>query len=148
MPRTASLLCPPKAAQPLWFISPWLNLHNTVLVADDGSSLVISPWAVKGGDDLEQTVLTFYHQGPKEREWRLRDFFTSTQPLLPGSVSHWSWCNSLVWTEGPLIVTTKDEREFSFDAQTGTLLNKKDPTFWHQAAAWLTGVLASFGIGE
>jgi hypothetical protein len=98
----------------LWSISPWLNLHYTVLVADDGASLVTAPWAGKGAGELQQVVLTFYDDGVKGREWRLDSFFADTG-LLVGSVSHWGWYRGMTWSDGQLIVTTVDGRRFAFD---------------------------------
>jgi len=104
----------------LWTLPEW---HRAFFVADDGKHVVTE----YGGLNLIPTGLfighivlfTFWEEGKKIREVRVRDLFPK-RSILQRTASHYSWCESVGIDEhGRLKVERVDKKIFLFDVATG-----------------------------
>ena len=104
----------------LWSLSPWQNTYfgGATSLSDDCENFVV--WGWPGiGPDLDQPILTFYHQGALVRTVLLHDLFTEPSKLQH-SVSHYIWQTGDAHLEGNiLVVSLVDGRRAKFDLASG-----------------------------
>lgn len=101
-------------------MSPWQNTYfgNATSLSDDCANFVI--WGGPGiGGDLDQPILTFYHQGALIRTVLLHDLFADSSKL-EHSVSHYIWQTGGAHLDGNiLVVSLVDGRRVKFDLASG-----------------------------
>jgi len=108
-----------KHGKVLWRLPDW---YRSLFVADDGKHLVTE----YGGLNLIPTgfighlvLLTFWQDGKKIREVRVRDLFPK-RSILKRTASHYLWRESIGIDEhGRLKVERVDRKIFLFDVATG-----------------------------
>jgi hypothetical protein len=103
----------------LWSLPGW---HRSLFVADDGKHLVtqydgLNLLPTDFSDDL--VLLTFWREGRKLRDIRVRDFVPDHR-LLEHTASHYYWGKvDGIDAQGQLKVERADGKVFLFDVSTG-----------------------------
>jgi hypothetical protein len=103
----------------LWSLPGW---HRRLFVADDGKHLVtqydgLNLLPTDFSDDL--VLLTFWREGRKFRDVRVRDFLPDHH-ILEHTVSHYYWGTVHgIDAQGRLKVERADGKIFFFDVSTG-----------------------------
>jgi hypothetical protein len=106
----------------LWSLPGW---HRSLFVADDGKHLVtqyngLNLLPTDFSDDL--ILLTFWREGTKFRDVRVRDFLPDHR-MLERTVSHYHWGNVHgIDVQGRLKVERADGKIFLFDVSTGNTI--------------------------
>ena len=106
----------------LWSLAGW---HRSLFVADDGEHLVtqyngLNLLPTDFSDDL--ILLTFWREGRKFRDVRVRDFLPDHR-MLARTVSHYHWGNvHEIDAQGRLKVERADGKIFLFDVTTGNTI--------------------------
>ena len=103
----------------LWRLPDW---YRSMFVDDDGKHLVtqydgLNLIPTDYTDDL--VLLTFWREGKKVREVRVKDFIPNRR-ILERTMSHyeWGWIDSID-SQGHLKVKRADGKTFLFDVTTG-----------------------------
>ena len=118
-PRAGTRVEDVKRNKVLWSIPGW---HRSLFIADDGNHLVtqydgLNLVPVDFNDDL--VLLTFWRDGKKIRDVRIRDFVPDHHLLEP-TASHYNWGTvEGIDGRGLLKVKRADGKVFLFNVSTG-----------------------------
>jgi hypothetical protein len=118
-PKTGTRVEDVKQHRVLWRLPDW---HRAMFVANDGKHLVteydgLNLIPTDFTDDL--VLLTFWREGRKIREIRVRDLFPDHSILLR-TASHYAWGHiEGIDAEGRLRMQRVDGKTFLFDVTTG-----------------------------
>ena len=118
-PTTGTRVEHAKSHKVLWSLPDW---HRSFFVADDGEHLVTEYYGlnlIPTGFIGHLVLLTFWENGKKIREVRVRDLFPK-RSILQRTASHYLWRQSIGIDEpGRLRVERVDHKVFLFDVATG-----------------------------
>ena len=108
-----------KSHEVLWSLPDY---HRIFFVTDDGRHLITEYYGgnlIPTGIIGHLVLLTFWENGKKIREVRVRDLFPK-RSILQHTASHYLWCQSVGLDEhGRLKVERVDHQIFLFDVATG-----------------------------
>jgi hypothetical protein len=118
-PKAGTRIEDTKLHKVLWSLPDW---HRSLFVADDGKHLVteyngLNLIPTDFSDDL--VLFTFWREGRKLREVRVRDFVPNHH-ILEHTASHYYWGLAHgIDPQGRLKVERADKKIFFFDVTTG-----------------------------
>jgi hypothetical protein len=123
---------------------------RTVLVSDDGRTLVVvDDWSNRQpGPELD--VLVFYRNGSLLKKYSLGDLLKDISNI-ERSVSHFQWFfqpSTLSVVDSQLKLQTFELTDYEFDIHTGDLLTKQTSSVLSEGSSYVYGKVKKLGAGR
>ena len=120
----------------------------TVLVSDDGESVIsIDDYSEQNLEENPE-VIFFYNNGNKVKTYRLNEVFDNKNFIVE-SVSHFKWLfgnkNTFAINDSKVYLTTFEMNNLVFDLRTGKLLSKEKDKILADGAIYVYGQVKGLG---